>query len=174
MSVVGVVGSGLSYRIRPGTAADLPVLVRLAREFLAETPYGRLWPPDDATIGRVIQTTLEHGAAFVAEAIASEQLTQVVGMIGVVLVPSSPHPHVDEVAWYVSKDFRGGSLGPRLLAAAERWACTQGAGVLKMVAPVGSSVGEFLERRGYTAVETAYMRPLIVLPSSPASLVTES
>lgn len=149
--------------IRPATLHDHAAITGLGQRFIQESIYGRLFPTlalSSVTIDLMIGVCLTHGVIFVAEHTGPPNL-KLVGMLGVALIENHPAvggPCVEEVAWYVEPEHRKGRVGPLLLAAAEAWTTTNRASVLKMVAPHGSDVGRFLERRGYTAVETAYMR----------------
>jgi GNAT superfamily N-acetyltransferase len=68
--------------------------------------------------------------------------------------------YAEEVAWWVEPNRRGLRLGPQLIAVAEEWATTRGLRSIKMVAPIPSQVGRYYERRGYVALETAYLKVL--------------
>jgi len=172
-------------RIRPATIADVDTLVVMSARFLELTPYGALFPPMPGHLEMLARLVLEHGTALLAElhpvdcegfvphpceacpeglkcarcgGPASEH--RVVGMLGLVVVP---HPltgamYVEEVVWWVQPEARGGLVGPKLLQAAEEWVSTKNVTMVKMVAPAGSDVGTFLERRGYSAVETAFIK----------------
>jgi GNAT superfamily N-acetyltransferase len=145
--------------IRPARDNDFNRLVTMGQRFVAESIYGRLFPTlatSSIPVQMMVELCEEQGAIFVAEVDG-----RVVGMIGLVLVidhPLTGGKVVEELAWFVEPEHRKGRVGPLLLGAAEAWTTTNGANVLKMVAPWGSDVGRFLERRGYTAVETAYMK----------------
>lgn len=145
--------------IRPARDEDYERLVTMGQRFIAESLYGRLFPhlsQTTVTIQVMVELCETAGIIYVAEVNG-----RVVGMMGLTLVDDHPLTGgkvVEELAWYVEPEHRKGRVGPLLLGAAEAWTTTNGANVLKMVAPWGSDVGRFLERKGYTAVETAYMR----------------
>lgn len=156
--------------IREATLADVDRLVVMAGRFLDETPYGTLLTRSDAAIAELVRLVLTLGVGLVAEARVTGTFLKVdpgvesalVGMLGVVAVP---HPlsgdlYADEIVWWVEPEFRHGSIGPRLLAAAEDWATRRGLPLLKMVAPHDSAVGTFLAHRGYAPVESAWVKRL--------------
>lgn len=142
--------------IREATALDEDRIVHLAIRFLETTPYGKLIPYNESTIRTLIGTILQMGAVFVAE----DKAGTVVGMIALVVIPSpiSGELYAEEIAWFVEPEHRGGTVGPRLMGVAERWAATNGANLFKMVAPSGTDVGDFYARRGYVATETSYVK----------------
>lgn len=144
--------------IRHATPDDVPRLVDMSRHFLASTAYGRLLIPTTEQLEAFVVLILTHGGALVAEVDG-----QVEGMIGVVALahPITQELVAEEVAWWVEPDYRKGTIGPRLLQAAEDWASVKGVTVLKMVAPAKSDVGKYYERHGYTAFETAFVKVLM-------------
>lgn len=169
--------------LRLATSDDKPRLIEMAARFLIESRYGADFDhkatPDK--IADLIENVLVLGAIVVATAPLPEPWTvdpcdacygvdsccgdcpccpRLVGMLAIVAIP---HPmtgqiYAEEIAWWVEPDYRGGTLGPKMLRAAEDWATTNGANVIKMVAPAGSTVGSFYERIGYTPVETAFIK----------------
>jgi GNAT superfamily N-acetyltransferase len=147
-------------RIRQATDADVAELVEMARRRWLETPFAARFPPSLSKIEAVVRYTLAHGAGFVAEE------HRLVGMFGVVCGTyplSDTGIYADEVAWWVDPAWRGSNIGPRLLGAVEDWATTQGAEMLKLTAPAGSRLGQYLEHRQtgrFQAAETAYVRVL--------------
>lgn len=138
----------------------MPELLRMAEAFAA-TPYGQLFHVTREAAEGLIGLLFNFGdnAAILLAAVDGVD----VGMLAIV---ASPHPfngqiYADEVVWWVDPTARGSSLaGPKLLRAAEDWARERNCYMVKMVAPVGSTVGAFYERLGYTAIETAYAKPL--------------
>jgi len=143
--------------IRPATADDLPVVLTMCWEFLAQTPFGRFVEPTDWSLGRLIGFVLATGVILLAE-----DEGEVVGMLAIAALehPVDARPFGDEVAWWVDPKHRQGRAGLYLLRAGEDWARQKGLTSLKMVAPYGSGIGTFYERRGYVAVETAYHKTL--------------
>lgn len=143
--------------IRFAIAKDRDRLIEMGQRFAASSGYAQWFKP-----------TREQVAALVDAVIAAESVIVVamhegrpIGMIAAVLTE-----HVlggkllDEVVWYVEPEHRG-SAGPRMLAHLERWASTKSVTLLKMLAPADSPrVGEFLARRGYAPVESAYVKVL--------------
>ena len=84
---------------------------------------------------------------------------------GVLLASAQDHPfggakYAMETAWWIAPDARGRSA-MAMLAAYERWARDQGCAFCQMAALVSfPQAGRLYERRGYTAVETHFMKPL--------------
>lgn len=142
-------------RIREAVLADTDCLVEMATRFLAESPYGRLFPADPARLGLLVGMCLELGVIFVAEGEAGA-----VGMIALVALtdPFGGVTYADEIAWWVDPAHRESVIGPRLLARAQNWTRTRGLAFLKMVAPANTEVGRFYERIGFTAIETSYIK----------------
>lgn len=144
--------------IRAATLDDVPRLHVLTAHFLASTPYGALLrAPSEVRLFELVETILELGVILVAE--IDEQIE---GMIALAALkhPISGDLYGDELVWWVEPAHRGATIGPLLLDMAEAWARSKGCVLLKMVAPSGSPIGDFYQRMGYQAVETAYQRTL--------------
>jgi len=156
----------MAYTIRQATLLDQPELQAMAKRFVEQSVYGQVLTFDPVSVGNLVVTVLQHGIIFIAEHqrrdVDPVQVPpEIVGMLALLAFPHpvAGEPYVDEVAWWVEPAHRRG-IGPALLVAAEEWATRSGIGLLKMVAPAGSSVGRFYERHGYQVLETAYVKRL--------------
>lgn len=185
--------------IRPATDADVPRVLEMARAFLASTVYGRLFPQAGGGLEDFVAGVMSIGVILLAVTdrparctgfqegdyqFCGEEMCAMCGeaarfhtatVVGMIALATVPHPltlkpYTDELAWWVDVDYRGSSIGPRLLEAAERWAVESGATMLKMVAPADApAVGAFYVRRGYTLVETVYQKILAAPPQEPSA-----
>lgn len=150
--------------IRTAQLEDIPDIVRLAQRFLLTTPYGRLFRFEPARIAQLAEKVLELGTIWVAECLPYPETgeTRLVGFLAVVegLEPYSGQAYAEEVAWFVEPEHRRGVAGPRLLEAFEKWGRDKNLTFCKMVAPVevGSDLAGFLNKRGYSALETAFVK----------------
>jgi GNAT superfamily N-acetyltransferase len=144
--------------IRKATPADASRLVEMAGHFVEQTRYSTLFRFKPAAVAQLVALVLEHGVIFVAE-----QDGAIVGMLAALPMeePIAKTPMLDEMAWWVEPAFRRGSVGPKLLRAAESWAVQKGLRLVKMVAPVGTNVGDYYKRMGYTEVETSWVKKLV-------------
>jgi GNAT superfamily N-acetyltransferase len=143
--------------IRPATVTDVPRIVEMVGHFIGSTPYGRVLQFMPSAVAELAEMILEHGIILLAE-----RDGEVVGMLGALPMvdPVSRQPMVDELVWWVEPAHRSGMTGPRLLRALEEWARQKRLSLCKMVAPVGTNVGEFYVRSGYTPIETSYLKRL--------------
>lgn len=158
--------------IREATAADKPRIVEMAARFLLESQYGEIFEHRAAPekIAALVDSVLRIGAIFVAEEgtlIEGEfgpemGPTRLAGMLAIVVVPHlfTGLPYGDEIAWWVEPEHRNSRIAYKLLRSAEEWATSRGANMVKMSAPAGSKVGEFYERMGYKAVESAFIKSI--------------
>jgi len=156
--------------IREAILEDGPRIRAMTTRFLAESLYGTIFrraaTPD--AIDSMIALVMQLGAIFLAEHGAGDPRwvqgvdEGVIGMLAMIVVPHQLSSQIiaEEVAWWVEPRARGGSIGPKMLRHAEEWATRNGANMVKMVAPAGSTVGTFYEHSGYQAVETAYIKGL--------------
>ena len=129
----------------------------MAERFMVDTKYASVFGVVPAALAAIVDVVLAKGVVLLAEIDG-----HVVAMVGalVVVSPMNGEDYVDEVVWWVEPEHRAGRIGPRLLAQLERWAIAKSVNVVKMVAPTPSMVGRFLEHRGYSAVETSYIKRL--------------
>lgn len=143
---------------REATDADRPAIHRMAQAFIRGSIFGRVSRYVPAQLDLLISFVFDKGVCFLAEVAGTP-----VGMIAIVALPdvmAGGQVNANEIVWWVDEAHRTGSIGPRLLALAESWAVNAGCNVLKMVAPYGSVVGGYLERRGYTPLELHFVRSL--------------
>lgn len=154
----------METRIREAVYADGAAIVRLVHRFLAGSPYGAFLQFNPDALADFVLFLLEHdkGVVFVAEQEVAIGKWTAVGMIAAI---AGPHPitgdgTVEELAWWVNEEVRGGRLGYKLLGHLEDWARQKGHLMLKMVAPVDSAVGRIYERLGYTPLETVFLKRL--------------
>lgn len=145
--------------IRQATAEDSARVVEMVCRFIAETPYAAVVT---TAADKLLETTLavmtSAGVIFVAERHSS-----VIGFIAVAAIREPPlggEPFAEELAWWVEPEARGGRTAVYLLGAAENWTLQNRLSCLKMVAPHGSRVGTFYQRRGYEPIETAFIKRL--------------
>ena len=136
------------YRIP--TAADLPEIVRLAKEMHAETSF-RTLSFDEAKSAAEIMSCMTNPTNFVCVA---EDNGRLVGLVSVYL--TTPYFSNDRVVydhiWYVAKEARGSLVGSRLLKYVSQWSELQEAKAVFLT--LGSDinadrVGKLAELHGY-------------------------
>lgn len=152
----------MGVKIRLATLDDVEHICAMAAKFLNQSAYGKLFPPAQDAIEVMVGIVLGQGACAVAVLEREGQADATVGMLAIVV---HPHPFngklcAEELAWWVDPLHRKRGVGPQLLAWAEVHATRKGATVLKMSAPAGTSVGNYLEQFGYEPLETAFVRVL--------------
>lgn len=141
--------------IRFATEADTQALIALGLAFVRESTYAAHVAENPAQIERVIAYLLAQPNATI---LVAERDGVVIGLIGLAIVPQlwSGVLTAGELAYFVHPDHRG-SIGVRLMKAAEAWAGEHGAQAMSMIAPT-EQVGQFYARMGYTALETNYTK----------------
>lgn len=140
--------------IREATASDLPRLVEMGRNFIAQTKYKDLIYGNSEQMTLTLEGLIGNPSAsfLVAESGAGE----LVGMIGAIMYvhPISGEVTANEIVWWVEPAHRG--IGISLLRHIERW--TQGAeAALNMVAP-DEKTARIYKALGYELIETVYQR----------------
>ena len=147
------------YRIP--TAADLPEIVRLAKEMHAETSF-RTLSFDEAKSAAEIMSCMTNPTNFVCVA---EDKGRLVGLVSVYL--TTPYFSNDRVVydhiWYVSKEARGSLVGSRLLKYVSQWSELQEAKAVFLT--LGSDinadrVGKLAELHGYHLLGGFYRKDI--------------
>ena len=133
-------------RIRPATAADVPVLVALMTAFYAESGYPL--PPGPA--GRAFQTLLGDarlGGVWLAE-VDGEAVGHAVLTLSFSMEYGGPRGFVDDL--YVSPAARGRGVGAALLAAVRGSCDARGVRALHVeVGPENATARRLYARAGY-------------------------
>lgn len=142
--------------IRAATIDDADAIVTLAEHFLSQTAYGALLPVTRERLVALVDPICTSGVIFVDDEGGA--------LVGFLALVAGEHPYsgvafAEELAWWVEPAYRG-RRGLALLEAAEAWARGHALAFLKMVAPADSAIGALYRRRGYTAVEVAYQKPI--------------
>jgi L-amino acid N-acyltransferase YncA len=148
-------------KYRNPTAADLPEIVRLAKEMHAETSF-RTLSFDEAKSAAEIMSCMTNPTNFVCVA---EDKGRLVGIVGVYL--ASPYFSNDRVVydhmWYVSKEARGSLVGSRLLKYVSQWSEVQEAKAIFLT--LGSDThtdrtGKLAELHGYHLLGGFYRKDI--------------
>jgi GNAT superfamily N-acetyltransferase len=155
--------------LRHATAADRSAVVELALTFHHANDYSRLLSLDPERAIAAFDMALTHGVVLVGERdnVPGPGGPELVGFFALSALEHmlSGERYAEEAGWWVEPTYRSGTLGPRLLRAAEDWARTHDCAFLKLAAPfdpvndtVASHVGRFYQRQGYQPIETAFFK----------------
>jgi hypothetical protein len=148
-------------KYRTPTAADLPEIVRLAKEMHSETAF-RTFSFDEIKSAAEIMSCMINPTNFVCVA---EDRGRLVGLVSVYL--TTPYFSNDKVVydhiWYVSKEARGSLVGTRLLKFVNQWATLQDAKAVFLT--LGSDVkadrvGKLAELHGYHLLGGFYRKDI--------------
>lgn len=143
--------------IRPATIEDMPELHRMGRRFFEVSGYDRISSYDPETMTISFQGLIDSGTLLTDGAH---------GMIGFLVFPlffNKSDFVAQELFWWVDEDHRGGSLGVKLLKAAERTAKQYGAKSMIMLSINNLKDGKLdklYKRLGYSPQEQSYSRGL--------------
>lgn len=152
----------MTFTIRAATPADTPALERMGLKFVdSVAKYGTLFRATSASMQALARLffALEDKAIIL---LAVDGAGEPFGMLACIVAPQliDGTIYADEMVWWVDPASRQRRAGPALLTAAEEWARGKNCSMLKMVAPIPSTVGRFYERLGYHAIETSYAKGL--------------
>lgn len=148
--------------IRRATAADLPDLLKIGREFFEESGWPELCAWDEASVTRTFTSLIEGempGGLLVAFQ------GEMVGMAAFVLYPFYFNAECtvgQEIFWYARPMFRNG-IGAALLEAMEHEARTAGALAFMMANIAGhrdEALARLYARRGYKPAENTFLKRL--------------
>lgn len=145
--------------IREAQDPDVPRIVEMIGHFITDR-YSHLFDVQPARLEELVGLVRRVGVILVVSRDRAPE--ELVGFVaGAALQePIAGIPLLDEMAWWLEPGYRKGRLGHYLLRSFEDWARQKGLSMVKMVAPAGSSVGNYYTRMGYEQVETSYIKRL--------------
>lgn len=149
--------------IREATVDDVPRIAEMAKRFLDTTGYGAIVPNvKRASLAGAAEAIIRHGGVILLAQKGPPELRHTVGFCALMQATHvlTGEDYADEVALWVEPEHRKGTVGGRLLLAAEAWTRQKSIPCLKMVAPVGSRLHQHYQHRGYVPVETSYQKRL--------------
>ncbi|MBK8583241.1 MAG: GNAT family N-acetyltransferase [Flavobacteriales bacterium] len=144
--------------IRQAEHDDLSELVEGARKFYATTHYRQFCGFDDESVRRLGRMMIDSGVFLVAETQG-----QIVGMVGLVVVPWMFNSNVKtahEVVWWVDPEVQGHGIGKHLLAAVEPACRARGAVCIQMIHLANSppQAAALYDRMGYVFSESSFSK----------------
>lgn len=145
-------------KIRAATPDDVFDILILAKEFSKEAPSSHKWNKEktEQFILSALQNT--NMTIFVID-VGGEIEGALVGLLSELYM--SHTVQATELAWFVSKDYRGKPASIRLMKAFEKWAKESGADQVGMGDIEGiSSLENLYNRLGYERAETVYLKEL--------------
>lgn len=137
------------YTIRQGDTDDIPAMVALGREMHKESPRFKGMDYSDEKLMSLGHSIADQGGMFIAEYDG-----KIIGMmVGFVSEHFFGHDLMaNDLAFYVDKEHRGGTIGFRLLRKFEAWAKLNGAKVVTLGISTGieaKRTGELYRRMDY-------------------------
>ena len=144
--------------IRTATPDDVFDILILAKEFSKEAPQSHKWNKEktEQFILSALQNT--NMTIFVID-VDGEIEGALVGLLSELYM--SYTVQATELAWFVSKDYRGKPASLKLIKAFEKWAKESGANQVGMGDIEGiSSLEKLYSRLGYERAETVYLKEL--------------
>lgn len=148
--------------VRVATDADIPRVVELAQAFLVEAGYDPEVSAGCAPDQVKLVMTHESPVPLVLEnPLKDPPYKRIDGFFGAIVTkhPINGLMTAFELAWYVTPEKRAGTGGWKLLKFGEELAFKLGADVMQL-SSLDDKVGGFLQRAGYTARETTWVRSL--------------
>jgi L-amino acid N-acyltransferase YncA len=145
--------------IRAGTEKDITELLVLAKDFYEVSGYADHVPYDYASCAERFIIAIDQGLCFVCEKDAQ--------IVGFVIGASAPcifnknYLMGVELAWWVTPDYRGSTVGIKLLKAIESAAKDRGVKIWSMIcleSQEPEKVSDMYSRMDYVATERTFTR----------------
>lgn len=145
-------------KIRTATEDDVFNLLILGKEFSREAPKSHKWNKDK-TEQFFLSSFLNPNMEIFVIDVDGEIEGALVGLLSELWL--SHTVQATELAWFVSKEYRGKPASIRLMKAFEKWAKESGATQVGMGDIEGvSSLEKVYNRLGYERAETIYLKEL--------------
>ena len=143
-------------RIREATEEDVFDILILAKEFSKEAPKSHKWNKDK-TEQFILSAMQNTNMTILVIDVDGEIEGALVGLISELYM--SHTVQATELAWFVSKDYRGKPASIRLVKTFEKWAKDKGAMQIGMGDISGiSSLEKLYTRLGYKIAESVYLK----------------
>ena len=143
-------------KIREASEEDIFDILILAREFSRESPVTHKWDKEKTEHFILSAITNTNTIIFVLEE-GGEVVGALVGLLNEMYM--SQTLVATELAWFVSKDYRGKKGSLMLMTTFENWAKQNGANYTCMGDIHGITTLEKLyTKKGYSKCETTYMK----------------
>jgi hypothetical protein len=149
----------MSATVRAATEDDIFDLLVLAREFSREATTMHKWDKDKTEAMLLNSIRSEGTCVFIL--VDDEGIVQG-GLVGTLTEPFMSYRKVAiEMAWFVSKEFRGNRASLGLVTKFEEWGKQMGASNILMADIQGiANLGKLYTRMGYEVVETTYSKEI--------------
>ena len=145
-------------KIRIATPDDVFDILILAKEFSKEAPKSHKWNKDKTELFLMSTFQNTNMEIFVID-VDGEVEGALVGLLSELYM--SHTVQATELAWFVSKEYRGKPASIRLMKAFEKWAEASGANQVGMGDIEGiSSLEKLYNRLGYKKAETVYLKEI--------------
>jgi|TARA_R110001632_G_scaffold70683_4_gene164527 RimJ/RimL family protein N-acetyltransferase len=145
-------------KIRTATPDDIFDILILAKEFSKEAPSSHKWDKEKTEQFLVSSFNNTNMEIFVID-IDGEIEGALVGLVAKFYM--SHTVQATELAWFVSKDYRGKPASIRLMKAFEKWAKENEANYVGMGDIEGlSNLEKLYNRLGYKKTESIYLKEL--------------
>ena len=143
-------------KIREASEEDIFDILILAREFSRESPVTHKWDKEKTEHFILSAITNTNTTIFVLEE-GSEIVGAIIGLLNEMYM--SQTLVATELAWFVSKEYRGKKGSLMLMTTFENWAKENGADYTCMGDIHGITTLEKLyTKKGYSKCETTYMK----------------
>ena len=145
-------------KIRTATEDDVFDILILAKEFSREAPKSHKWNKDK-TEQFLLSSFLNPNMEIFVIDVGGEIEGALIGMLSELYM--SHTVQATELAWFVSKDYRGKIASLRLIKHFEKWSKENGANQIGMGDIEGiSSLEKLYNKLGYKRAESVYLKEL--------------
>lgn len=144
--------------IRSATLLDIPKILTLVEQFYPQTSYAQWAPFDEETVKELITILCRRGILLVAQ--VDDSLVGILGVIGMPFIFNKNLISGHEVVWWITPDYRNGSLGKDMLRRVDQIRQLKGWASLQMVRLETSSpvLDRFFKSEGFLPTEYCFTK----------------
>ena len=140
---------------------DIPVLLSLAKEFHHTSPYMKQVFDEDRSTRFITGLIKANGEAGVIILSVNTENVPVGFLVALLtIIPWTGTRVATELAWYVSKDYRKGTRGIKLLDSFIYWAKDIAHAELAQTGSLDQSIDKIYERKGFSKYENTWIKEL--------------
>lgn len=153
---------GTKYTIRDAVESDVFDITLSVKQFCKEIPHPAWGKVDSNKIKDIVVNLINHESGFVKVACCDDDIVGV--LIGLVSsAPINDYTFSQEIMFWFDPDHRNGKIAHKLIDAYVDWSKRSGCSFSRLSSLdelLGSRVGILFKRKGFTPIETAYVKEL--------------
>lgn len=151
-----------NYEIREANQSDVFDLTLLVKQFCKEIPHPAWKKTDNSKIKDVISQVIDHSDGFIkVTTYKGEIVGAIIAIISSTLI--NDYKFSQEIMFWFDPEHRNGKVSHKLIGDYVAWSKQKDCSFARLSTLdelLGSRVGVLFKRKGFTPVETAYVKEL--------------